>query len=136
MGEQLVVGLLGEPRFSVGPTSVTCTSKKAVGLFAYLLLSGKPRSRRDLAALFWGHGDKESARTSLRAALHRLPEPLAKCLAIDRDAIGIDGSNAPLLDVARFEALAAEESLERLEDAAALYRGELLQAFDADATAE
>src|SRR5436853_7639556 len=126
MGEQLVVGLLGEPRFSVGATPVPCTSKKALGLFAYLLLSGKPRSRRELAALFWGRSDAESARTSLRAALHRLPEPLARCLAIERDTVGIDASKAPLLDVARFESLAAGESLERLEDAAALYRGELL----------
>jgi predicted ATPase/DNA-binding SARP family transcriptional activator len=136
MGEQLVVGLLGEPRFSVGATPILCTSKKALGLFAYLLLSGKPRSRRELAALFWGRGDEEGARTNLRTALHRLPEPLARCLVIDRDAIGIAASTAPLLDVTRFEALATEESLERLEDAAALYRGELLEAFDAGATAD
>jgi RHS repeat-associated protein len=136
MAEQLIVGLLGEPRFSVGTIPVACTSKKALGLFAYLLLSGKPRSRRELAALFWGRSDEESARTSLRAALHRLPEPLARCLVTDRDAISIAATNPPLLDVARFEALATEENLERLEDAAALYRGDLLEAFDADATAE
>ena len=136
MGEQLVVGLLGEPRFSVGAIPVTCTSKKALGLFAYLLLSGKARSRRELAALFWGRGDEQGARTSLRAALHRLPEPLARCLVVDRDAMGIDASNAPMLDVSRFEALAAGESLECLEDAAALYRGELLETFDPGATAE
>jgi predicted ATPase/DNA-binding SARP family transcriptional activator len=135
MADPLIVRLLGEPRFCVAATPVACTSKKAVGLFAYLSLSGRMHGRRELAALFWGLEDEEASRANLRAALHRFPAPLAACLAIDRESVGVVPA-MQTLDVARFERLAREEGLERLEDAVDLYRGDFLAAFEAGATAE
>lgn len=134
MAEPLVVNLLGPPRFSQAKAPVTCASRKALGLFAYMLLSSRVHARRELAALLWGRGDEETARASLRVALHRLPTPMAECLRIDRDSIELAAS--PLIDVARFEELARADDLASLEHATELYQGELLQDFEADATPE
>ena len=73
MSDPLVVRFLGAPQFSVAASPVACPSKKSLALFAFLLLTGKAHSRHELAALLWGRRDDESARASLRAALHRLP---------------------------------------------------------------
>ncbi|MEO8751870.1 MAG: BTAD domain-containing putative transcriptional regulator [Casimicrobiaceae bacterium] len=136
MADPLTVSLLGPPQFALAGTPVPCASKKALALFVYLLLSGKAHARRELAAMFWGRRDEETARASLRAALHRLPGPMSECLIVDRESVRLAASAAPLVDVARFEALARADDLDRLETAAALYQGELLQDFDADATPE
>ena len=136
MADPLIVNLLGPPQFSLAGAPVTCASKKALGLFVFLLLSGRTHARRELAALLWGRRDEETARASLRAALHRLPAPMAACLDVDRESIRLAASAAPLVDVARFEALARADDLPDLETAAMLYQGELLKDFEADATPE
>jgi DNA-binding SARP family transcriptional activator len=128
--------LVGPPQFSVAANSIACPSKKSLGLFAFLLLTGKQHPRRELAALLWGHGDEETSRASLRAALHRLPAAMAECLQIDRESIGVAPSAAPLVDVERFETLARAQDLDSLETAATLYQDELLKDFEPAATPE
>ncbi|MCC6195906.1 MAG: hypothetical protein IT518_15710, partial [Burkholderiales bacterium] len=134
MAEPLVVNLLGPPRFAQDKVPVTCASRKALGLFVYLLLGARTHARRELAALLWGRADEEGARASLRVALHRLPPAMARCLRVGRDSIEL--ADVPLVDVARFEALAKVDDLASLESATELYQGELLQDFEADATPE
>ena len=134
MAEPLVVNLLGPPRFLQARAPVTCASRKALGLFAYLLLSDGVHARRELAALLWGRRDEETARASLRVALHRLPPAMMECLRVDRDSIAL--AAAPLVDVAQFESLARADDLTTLEQATEIYQGELLQDFEADATPE
>ncbi len=134
MAETLVVRLLGPPRIALATNPVACTSRKALALFAFLALSARPHPRRELAALFWGRRDEDSARASLRVALARLPRPMADCLQADRETIGI--AIAPDVDVARLEALAAADDLASLEQATELYQGEFLQDFEAEATPE
>ena len=136
MPDPLVARLLGPPQFSVAANSIACPSKKSLGLFAFLLLTGKQHPRRELAALLWGHGDEETSRASLRAALHRLPAAMAECLQIDRESIGVAPSAAPLVDVERFETLARAQDLDSLETAATLYQDELLKDFEPAATPE
>ena len=136
MAKPLVVNLLGPPRFSQAEVPVTCASRKALGLFAYLLLTIRQHSRRELAALLWGRRDDETARASLRVALHRLPPAMAECLRIDRESIELAAEAGPLVDVERFLHLAKADDLASLEEATELYRGELLQDFEADATPE
>lgn len=134
--DSLVASLLGRPRFSVAAAPITFPSKKALALFAYLVLNRKVHARRDLAALLWGERGGETSRGNLRLALHRLPAELTACLASDRDSVGIR-TGAPLAcDVERFDALAGSDDLAKLEEAATLYRDGLLKDLDADATPE
>ena len=49
--ETLSVSLLGDPQVRDPNGLVTCTSKKALGLFLFVAYSGKRHLRRDLAAL-------------------------------------------------------------------------------------
>ena len=135
--QRLTLALLGEPRIHVDDRPVSCASKKAVGLFYYLVYSGQRQSRRELARLFWS-GDAEAARTSLRTALQRLPESLAALLTIDRESIGVreDGRADVELDTQRFSALARSDDLDALSLAADLYGGDLLKGFELDAAPE
>ena len=135
MGDALNANLLGQLRFAVGDAAVTCTSKKALALFVFLLLTRKAHSRRELAALLWGQRD-ETGRASLRAALHRLPPAIAACLDVDREWIRLALSAPLTVDAERFEALAGATDLDDLETAASLYQDELLKNFEADATPE
>ncbi len=130
----LSIALLGEPQVSFDGVPVVCTSKKALGLFIYLALHSGRQPRRHLARLFWGGADEAAARTSLRSALQRLPAPLAGCLTVDREIIGL--STAVELDTARFAALAGAEDVESLAEASQLYGGELLKNLDIDAAPE
>jgi predicted ATPase len=68
--------------------------------------------------------------------LFRLPAPMARCLAIGRDSVAIAQSAVLTSDVGRFEALAGEADVVRMEQAASLYRGHLLQDFDPQAQPE
>ncbi len=135
--QRLSLALLGEPRIHVDDRPVSCASKKAVGLFYYLVYSGQRQSRRELARLFWS-GDAEAARTSLRTALQRLPAALAELLAIERESIGLrEAASAAIeLDTERFSALARSDDIDSLSLAADLYGGDLLKGFELDAAPE
>ena len=136
MGDPVRLTLLGQSVAHTAGATIPCASKKAFALFAFLALDRRKHSRRALAALFWGTRDNEAALASLRATLFRLPAPLAKCLAIERDALALSDAAALSCDVASFATLAQSADASRLQDAAALYTGHLLQNFDADATPE
>jgi predicted ATPase/DNA-binding SARP family transcriptional activator len=136
MADPVRLTLLGQSVAYAGDATIRCASKKAFALFAFLALDRRSHSRRALAALFWGGRDAEAARASLRATLFRLPAPMTQCLAIEREALAVVDSAALTCDVARFEALVQSNDVRRLQEAAELYKGHLLQDFDADATPE
>ncbi len=135
--QRLTVALLGEPHIHVDDRPIACASKKAVGLFYYLVHSRQRQSRRELARLFWS-GDPEAARTSLRSALQRLPAPLAAWLAIERESIGLrETEDAEIeLDTHRFAALARDDDIDSLSRASEIYGGELLKGLELDAAPE
>ena len=102
-------------------------SARAESLLAYLLHRDTPQPRQRLAFLLWPGSTEAQAQTSLRKVLHILRRALP-----DADRLIEIGprtlqwrADAPLwLDVEQFErALAAG----RLEEAAELYAGELLE---------
>ena len=136
MAGSLRLALLGQAAAYDGEAAIRCASKKAFALLAYLALERRSHSRRSLAALFWGSRDAEAARTSLRATLFRLPEPLARCVTVERETLRIADAQALACDVRSFEAFAQGGDFAALERAAALYKGHLLDDFDADATPE
>ncbi len=129
---ELQLSLLGGLEIAAGAAGPPLT-RKARAMLAYLAMhSGQPQSREKLAGLFWGRNADPQARTNLRQALSALRRALPSgngahlVTAGDTVALDLDGAG---LDVARFEALAAGPLPEQLEEAVALYRGDLLDGF-------
>jgi TolB-like protein/Flp pilus assembly protein TadD len=99
--------------------------RKVRALVACLALSpGKPWAREKLMALLWSDRGDEQARASLRQALAELRRALGEPspLRADHDAVSLDAAMIAL-DAIEFERLAG---LGKLDEAAALYRGPLL----------
>lgn len=123
---------------SAGGAPIALPPKKARALLAYLALSsGRPQSRDRLAALLWEEADDAQARTSLRQAL----SAIRKALPEPDGLLDADSENVRL-DIARLHVDALElsrhaqsEEVQRLEQAANLYRGHLLDGLDVRAPA-
>jgi len=133
----LKVSLLGGMSFdATGGATETSVTKKAGALIAYLALQdGHAQTRDKLAGLFWSRNTDKQARTNLRQALSRLRKAVANGaegpLIVDGDHVGLNMASIDL-DVARFERLIAEGTPKTLEEAAALYRGDLLDGVGLD----
>ncbi len=106
-------------------------SNRLQAFLAYLLLhQGRAISRRKLAFLFWPDSTEGQSRTNLRGLLHALrralPEP-DRYLQADRETITWVEEENTSVDVVDFEQAAAEATtLEALQRAVELYKGELL----------
>jgi DNA-binding SARP family transcriptional activator len=129
--------LLGgfEARLASG-ASLRLPSRKAQALLAYLgIRPGQEHSRDKLASLLWGNKSDEQARGDLRHALLALRRALAGAepapLRVEGQDLALD-AGAVEVDVATFERRLAEGTPAALEQAAALYRGDLLAGFDVD----
>lgn len=108
---------------------------KRLALLAYLCVAPGDYHRRDtLLGLFWPDADAEHARTSLRKALHLLRRGLGREAVMSRgdDELGVD-RRAMWCDVTAFRAAI---DAGRLEDALALYGGDLLPGFFISGAAE
>jgi DNA-binding SARP family transcriptional activator/TolB-like protein/lipopolysaccharide biosynthesis regulator YciM len=108
---------------------------KRLGILAYLAVA-TPRGfhRRDaLLALFWPDLDETHARGALSQALHRLRQSLGEELLAGRrdEEVGLEWSRWRC-DAVEFRAALAAG---RLEEAVALYRGELLAGVAAEGSA-
>ncbi|MFI4944246.1 MAG: ATP-binding protein [Burkholderiales bacterium] len=114
-------------------TPVVLASKKAQGLLAYLALRpGQAHAREKLIALLWGDSPAEQARHSLSQTLFALRHALARCpscLQTEGKAIALDAGVTDV-DVVRFEQRVGEGAPAALEEAAALYSGDLLEGLD------
>ncbi len=113
---------------------VEIATRKARALLAILALAegqAEPRSR--LIALLWSDRGEAQARSSLRQALLELRKAMAPgsgaALLSEGDVVRLEPS-ALAVDVVAFQRLAGSEELSALEQAAALYRGELLSGLD------
>jgi DNA-binding SARP family transcriptional activator/CheY-like chemotaxis protein len=121
------LSLLGSFALS-GPNGlVDLSSKKLVGLLAYLALTGPaPQPRDKLVTLLWGSHFEVQARQNLRQALSRLRR------ALGQDALISDGNEISLApsvidcDAARLEGLVREGSRASLAEAVGLYKQRLL----------
>src|SRR5262245_42859677 len=125
---QLLGGLSIRSGSGPGPSLGT---KKAHALMAYLAVPvGRAHPRDKLASLLWGDTGDEQARQSLRQTLvplrRTLPETQPPALALDRDTLALN-PDAVEVDGSVFERLAAGTTGKALEQAAALYQGDLLE---------
>lgn len=116
-----------------GSERLTFPTSKAKALFAYLALDqDQPHSREKLSNLLWGEACEDRARANLRQALTRvrqaLPASLSGCVLAHNGTIQLDAS-AIQTDALDFERYTDDRTIESLERAPALYRGELLEGF-------
>jgi DNA-binding SARP family transcriptional activator/uncharacterized protein YndB with AHSA1/START domain len=145
--DRLALELFGSFRAAVDGTPLTgFRSDKARALLAYLAVEGdRPHARSTLATLLWPDMLDEAARGNLRKTLHRLQETLSPAgepvLLVTRQTIALNRA-ACCTDVTRFRELlaataahrhatlhACDDCVQRLVQAVALYRGELLAGF-------
>jgi DNA-binding SARP family transcriptional activator len=83
--------------------SIPFKHRKAIGLLAYLAVTGQPHSRDTLATLPWPDHDGSSARANLRRALSPLKRNLGnQALVIDQDQVGLNPRTELGLDVDAF----------------------------------
>ncbi|HEX9906425.1 MAG TPA: BTAD domain-containing putative transcriptional regulator [Propylenella sp.] len=124
---ELQVAVLGRFELTGGNGPIDLTSKKLIGLLAFLACTTpQPQGREKLMALLWGSHFEVQARQNLRQALTRLRRVLGAdalisnggTVSLDPDAIGCD--------VMRFEALVRHGSRDSLAEAVDLYRDRLL----------
>lgn len=111
-------------------------SNKARALFAFLFVTGKPQPRQVLAEMFWGDKPDEVANANLRVALSNLRTLAGSHLDIRRHEVAIVATARRDLDVEQFlaripprDGFLAPRNLfdaQLMEEAAALYRGDLL----------
>lgn len=129
------LALLGGFRLQTEPGEpVPLSTKKAGALLAYLALHpGQAQARAKLATLLWGDRSEVQARDSLRQALSLVRKALSHvdpgALIAHEDTISFEPT-ALTIDAIVFGDLAAQEEIESLERAIALYGGELLDGFE------
>jgi len=142
---KLSLALLGPFQATLDGKSVSGFSvNKARALLAYLAVdAARAHSREALATLLWPERPDEVALANLRYVLTNLrralgdPETTAPLLLVARDTLQFNRASDHWLDVRAFRDLlsldeAGESSVERLEQAIALYRGDFLAGFALD----
>ena len=127
----LELRLFGIPGIVVGGRVQRPRSAKTLALLAFLALDpGRAHARAGLATLLWGGYDDAAARHSLRQALYSLGAMAGKRLSgwIDTspDSVRLLAHPEVMIDALRFLALTGAPGIEGWREAAAIYRGPLL----------
>ncbi|MDG4892393.1 BTAD domain-containing putative transcriptional regulator [Mesorhizobium sp. WSM4976] len=124
--------------FSREGRQITITSRKAQALLVYLAMTeGRRQSRDKLAALLWEDRGEVQARASLRQELL----VLRKVLGLNGPEIVGEGDGIVLapdcidVDALRFQRLMTARTPQAHEEAAALYHGPFMEAFNLKAQA-
>lgn len=127
---QLELSLFGGFSARVGGQTLALP-RKAQALLAYLGVSGGAMQPRDkLSSLLWPETGEDQARHSLRQTLVSIKKSLGRnsehLLLVEGDDLAI-AQDQVNIDVLKFERLLAEGSIDSLQQAAELYRGEFLE---------
>lgn len=126
--------LLGGFQARAAGQEINVPGRKERALLAFLAMPvGEARSRDKLAGLLWSDRGDTQARESLKQAVFKLRKSLdgvqPSPLRADREFVTLD-MEAVTVDVAEFEQLIDAGTMEALAQAAALYRGDLLDGLD------
>ena len=127
----LHLSLFGEFACSTADgTEVDVPRRKSRALLVYLALqAGRPVPRERLALLLWGDASGAQARANLRKTLSRLrqalPEQVQACLDAGPKQLRLAPETVEV-DAVRFELCAGKGTPDALAEAAALWRGPLL----------
>ncbi len=136
----LELWLLGRAQATLDGSPLRVATRKAFALLSYLAVQGGTHHRDTLACMLWPDQDQAQALASLRQAVYTLrrgvPTDLIEgdrhTLRLCRDALRIDMWAFDALITATSSTLvdeASNDDLVRLEQAAALYRGDFMHGF-------
>ncbi len=132
----LHIQLLGDFKLTYAGQAVTgANTARLQALLTYLVLHRHaPRTRQQLAFLFWPDTNEAQALTNLRNLLHKLrhalPEP-DRFLLVDTQMVQWRPDAPCTIDIADFEAIPTQApTCAELETAAKLYGGSLLPSCD------
>ena len=137
--DTLAIRLLGGLEVSINNRPVKgFVSNKARALFVYLAMSNRPRSRDEIAFLFWHDKSEKRAKANLRRVLPNLRKLLGDYLLITRETIGFNRESCYWLDVEALESALTVADVEgettgnnlaALQTILTLYRSPLLEGF-------
>jgi DNA-binding SARP family transcriptional activator/TolB-like protein/Tfp pilus assembly protein PilF len=130
----LEVFLLGGFQVRMAGREIGLFGRKERGLLAVLAMApGKPQSRDKLIGLLWSDREDKRARDSLKHAVLKLRSSLngthPPLIVADRDSVTLKQA-AVSVDVAEFERLIAEGTMEAFSCASSIYQGDLLDGLD------
>ncbi len=126
--------LLGPPLVRLDGQEFAWRTRKVLALIAFLALEEGRQSRERLTGLLWPDAEPEAGRNSLRNTLSSVRETLAGFVMTDRQSVRFTHSEDVHLDASELERAADSLRLEtatvnQLETASRLYRGEFLEGF-------
>ncbi len=134
MSNLLQLTLFGSPEVHHHGQAVTSfRSSKAQALLYYLAVTGRPHTRPTLTGLFWGDQPEAAARVSLSKCLSNLRDLLGDVVLVDRQTVAFNRDHPYHLDTERFviglRQPPTPETIQSLQAALALYRGDFLEGF-------
>ena len=116
-----------------GNATLPISTRKNKALLVYLAMSaGQPQLRGKLTALLWDRSAEEQARASLRQTLWSLRKTMAAAdadiLRANADLVWLETDSFEV-DAVRFQQLLEQNTIESLQQAVGLYRGDFLAGF-------
>jgi DNA-binding SARP family transcriptional activator/tetratricopeptide (TPR) repeat protein len=140
VSDGLEIRLLGPPEVFHSEKPVKFATRKALALFAYLVVESGAHPREKLQAIFWPESETRQAQFSLRSTLGRIKQALWGVddpLKIETDRIQFNPSNISFLDMnlvtqAKVDTQStrlAPPTITLLQNAVAAARGPFLEAF-------
>jgi predicted ATPase/DNA-binding SARP family transcriptional activator len=134
---QLHISLLGTPQIQLNNAPIEFERRKALALFAYLVITRQVHNREALASLFFPDGEQSRALAYLRNTLWTINKQLGDgWLEIERDTVRAVIHNGLWVDVLAFEGYEAQTDVQAWQSAVALYRDDFMRGFslpDSDA---
>ena len=134
MHNLLEITLFGSPEVRWQGLLVTgFRTSKAQALLYYLAVSGRAHSRSTLAGLLWGDQPEAAARASLSKCVSNLRDLFGDAVLSERSTVVFNRDCTYQLDTELFEARVKvsplPDTVESLQAAVALYRGDLMEGF-------
>ncbi|HEX3049198.1 MAG TPA: BTAD domain-containing putative transcriptional regulator [Aggregatilineaceae bacterium] len=134
---RLSLYLLGAPGLELDDQPIDINRRKALALFAYLVLTRQPYRRESLATFLWPDVDQSRALANLSTQLWTLNKACGEgWLEAGEEVIALLPEREVWLDVEQFRKIATAppaesliSSVTSLSEAAALYRGDFLAGF-------
>ena len=127
------INLLGvlEIEDESGTLSPLLKWNKGVALLSYLVVTGQPQRREQLADLLWDASSTSQSLRNLRTLLSRIRKWLPS-LMVTRQQVAYEAESAVAIDYLTLTATLADGSITEINAALPLYRGDLLAGFFLD----